>query len=158
MAGSAARHRLRHRDICRNDAACGPVSGRDRPETRQKPPSDKSRSSGGAAAGCAAALRQKKQRMDCFFGFHGSARKPILRRSLSVTDGLRAKFMHNLHKVMHGLLRGSGSHDTRWVHAAIVKFSEGRLPPQAVHVMPVRQNQAWSYCLANAATLPATFG
>ena len=126
MAASAVRHGLWHRDSCRNGAACSPVSGHDGPETGQKLLSGKSRSAGGAAAGCAAALRQKKQRMDCFFGFHGSARKPILRRSLLVTGELQAKFMHNLHKVMHNLFPGSGSHDVRMVDAATMKFSEGR--------------------------------
>ena len=88
-----------------------------------KLPSDRSRSAGGAAAGCAAALGQKKQRVAGFFGFHGSARKFILRTSPGVTGKLPAKFMRNPHKVMHSQSRGSGSRDMYAVNVARPSFS-----------------------------------
>ncbi len=49
--------------------------------------------------------------------------------------------MHKVHKVMHSQLRGSGSHDMWVVNAETMRFSDGRLPPQAVHAMQVRQSQ-----------------
>lgn len=64
------------------------------------------------------AMSEKARGTFAFSGFHGSARKFILRTSPRVTSRLHAKHMRNLHEVMHKQDSGYGSPDKEVVNAA----------------------------------------